>query len=90
MPPMSNVEVDPSLLAVIKSPGAPSAGPRTPPLPASLPGIDGFVASLAVVFQTLRRGVEHMTELREKHGDIYRIPFVGHPVVIVWDADEIH
>jgi len=87
---MTPVQVDPSLLAVIKSPGAPSAGAKTPPLPESLPGIDGVVASLVVVLQMLHRGIEYLAELREKHGEVYRLPFVGHPAVLVWDADEIH
>ncbi len=87
---MANVDVDPSLLAAIKSPGAPQAGFRAPPLPESLPGLDGFLASVVIVFKSLHSGISYLTELRERHGDIYRVPFGGHPTVVVWDADEIH
>lgn len=84
------VEVDPALLAVIKSASSPSTGPKPPPLPASLPGIDGVLASFSVLFGSLRNGIAYATDARAKYGDVYRAPFVGHPMVFVWDADEIH
>jgi cytochrome P450 len=83
-------DVDPALLAVIGSAGAPSRGPKSPSLPDSLPGLDGVLSPLVVIFQSLRRGIAYSAEAREKYGDVYHAPFVGHPTVYVWDADEVH
>ena len=84
------VQVDPALLAVIKSASAPSTGPKPPALSPSLPGVEGAFESLVALFESLRRGIAYATEQREKYGDIYRGAFVGIPMVYVWDADEIH
>jgi cytochrome P450 len=83
------VNVDPALLAVIKSPGAPSTAPRPPAPPASMPGLEGVFASVVGVFENLRRGVEYATEARDKYGDVFKAPFVGLAGVVIWDADEI-
>jgi cytochrome P450 len=89
-PHAARVDVDPSLLAIIKSPGAPSKGPRPGPLPPSVPGVEGVLAAITGVFGIVRHGVAHSAAMREKHGDIYRLPFAGSQVLFVWDADEIH
>ncbi len=85
-----SVEVDPALLEVIKSASRPLTGPRPPAPPRSIPGPEGgLFATLAAVSDTLRRGIVHGLELRERYGDIYCEPFAGLPIVYVWDADEI-
>jgi cytochrome P450 len=84
------VNVDPKLLAVIKSPGAPSRGPKPPPLPSAIPGDESFLGSVHFLLGILRHGVAHSTEAREKYGDRYRVRFAGHPVLCVWDAEDIH
>jgi cytochrome P450 len=84
------VQIDPALLAVIKSASAPSTSPKPPAVSTSIPGVEGAIESLVYLFETLRRGVAYSVERREKFGDIYRGTFVGIPMVYVWDADEIH
>jgi len=37
----------------------------------------------------LLRGVAYSVEARARYGDVYRVPFIGNPMVVVWDADEI-
>jgi cytochrome P450 len=85
----ATVNVDPALLAVIKSAGTPASGPK-PPVPEAVPGTVSHVESVVGLFGHLRRGIAHASDLREKYGDIYRTRFVGLPMVIVWDAEEIH
>lgn len=87
---MSDVQVDPALLAHIKSPGRPHRAPKAPSLPTSIPGAAGFFGALDLLFGTLRHGVAHGVKQREKYGDIHQAQFVGVPMVFVWDADEIH
>jgi cytochrome P450 len=86
----ARVDVDPSLLAAITSPGAPSKGPRPPRLPASVPGVDGVIAAISGFVGLVRHGVAHAAAMREEHGDVFRMPFGGNAVLAVWDADEIH
>lgn len=84
------MEVDPALSAVIRNAGAPVAVPRRVKVPRSLPGESGFVRGVRGFLGLLTTGVAYSAAGRERYGDVYRAPFIGNPMVIVWDADEIH
>jgi cytochrome P450 len=84
------VKVDPALLAVIKSAGAPRGMPKLPRPSSEIPGTLGLFEGFASVIGNLRRGVAYSNLAREKFGDVYRAPFPGLPMVVVWDADEIY
>lgn len=83
-------DVDRALLAVIKSAGAPAGVPKLVRPPGSLPGTLSPVAGALGVIDALRRGVAYSADARDEYGDVFRIAFGGIPMVIVWDADEIH
>ena len=87
---MNEVEVDPALLARIRSAGTPHPAPKAPALPSSIPGTDGFFANMRVLYGSMRDGIGFASDVREKFGDVYRAPFVGLPMLWIWDADEIH
>ena len=87
---MNEVQVDPALLEHIQSAGTPHAAPKAPTLPQSIPGIDGFFANLRVLYRSLHDGMGLASELRERHGDFFRAPFIGYSALWIWDADEIH
>ena len=90
IPRASDVVVDPALLAIIKSAGRPVRSPKPPAPPTTLPGTMSFFESLRGLVGILRHGVAFASEVREQYGDVFRAPFVGTPMVVVWDADEIH
>src|SRR5579864_2997462 len=85
------VVVDPAIAAVIQSAGAPRGVPRMVNAPTSLPGIAGTWWAMHGLVGTLRHGVAYAVQKGlERFGDVYRAPFIGASVVMVWDADEIH
>ena len=84
------VEVDPALLAVIKSAGAPVGVPKTVAVPREIPGTSSPITGMRVMFDIARRGVDAALDYRAKYGDIYQIWFAGVPMVGVWDADAVH
>lgn len=87
----ADVVVDPAIAAVIKSPGAPRGVPRMVNAPRSLPGTGGTWRAMHGLVGMLRHGVAYAVENGlERFGDVYRAPFIGASVVMVWDADEIH
>lgn len=83
------MQVDPALAAVIGPRGAPAAVPPRVTPPASLPGAYGPLEGVRGFLGVLTRGVAYSIDARARYGDIYRVPFVGNPLVVVWDADEI-
>ena len=86
----ASVVVDPTLMSIIKSAGAPASGPKPLRPPAAIPGSMGFVDAVAGLVGTLRHGIAYASDAQEKYGNIYRWPFAGIPMVIVWEADEVH
>jgi cytochrome P450 len=84
------VDVDSSLLKVIGSPSIPGRTPKPPSLPKDIPGKEGTLTSIVGVLQGIRRGIAFSLELRARYGDVVRGTFVGTPVLVLWDADEIH
>jgi cytochrome P450 len=86
----SRVEVEPNLLRVIESAGAPARVPKGVAPPTTLPGIVGAAARIRGLIGVARHGVAFLTSMRDRYGDIYRAPFIGADRVVVWDADEIH
>jgi cytochrome P450 len=87
---VTEVSVDPRLLAAIGKVGAPESAPKLPRPPVALPGaIDPFKSAVNVIGY-LRNGISHAAKVREQHGDFYRSAMGGLPMVVVWDADEIH
>jgi cytochrome P450 len=84
-----DVIVDPALADIIHDPGAP-VGVPTGAVVRGIPGETGTWAAIRGVFGSLRRGVAYSADHRARYGDIYQASFAGMPVVLVWDADEIH
>ena len=83
------MHVAPSLARVIENAGAPVAVPARVTPPAELPGAYGALEGVRGFVGMLTRGVAYSVEARARYGDVYRVPFVGNPMVVVWDADEI-
>lgn len=86
----SVVEVDPALLAVIESAGAPTKMPVLATPPAEAPGSLNPVLGAVNLVAFLRHGIGHAAKLRERYGDVYRASLAGVRMLVVWDADEIH
>jgi cytochrome P450 len=84
------VVVDPAIAAVIQNAGAPVGVPKPVELP-DMPGTSGFASSVVNIVNLLRHGVGYSSSRRDLYGDIYKVAFRGgKPIVLVWDADEIH
>ncbi len=84
------VDVDPAILAVIKSASVPVAVPKNVRPPDELPGTLSPITGMRVLFDVLRRGTEAALDFRAAYGDVYRISMGGNPMVGVWDADAVH
>ncbi len=84
------VEIDPALLAKIKSASAPVGMPPLARAPATMPGTKGAFKNFLVLVDLLRGGLRSVLEQRAKHGDIYQLALGGRPSVAVWDPEEIH
>jgi cytochrome P450 len=83
------IEVDPHILAVIKSPSAPVGVPKSVQPPSSLPGPSGPLAPFVAIVEILRRGVGFALECQATYGDVYRMSLPGLPMVGVFDADAV-
>jgi cytochrome P450 len=86
----AKVTVEAGLLSVIRSAGVPERGPKPPIPPDAIPGNMSLVEAAVGLVGNLRHGIAYSADVREKYGDIYRTPFIGLPLVTIWDADEIH
>src|SRR5437762_3390095 len=86
----ARADVDPALLAQIKSASAPGPAHDLPRPPDAIPGPLGFFSGIVNVVQSLRIGMAASDAFREKYGDIHRFQFLGIPTVAVWDPDEVH
>jgi cytochrome P450 len=84
------IEVDPGILAIIKSPSVPLGVPKSVRPPDSVPGsLNAFAGALGLI-DILRRGIDAIIDYRNEHGDVYRTSMAGSPMVGVWDADAVH
>lgn len=86
----SHTQVDPELLAVIGSAGAPTTAPKPATPPDTMPGTLAPSEAVMSLFGNLFRGIAYADANRAKYGDVYRAPFIGLPMVVVWDADTVH
>jgi cytochrome P450 len=84
------IDVDPAILAVIKSASAPVGVPKNVVPPASLPGTLSHWRGMRILLDIMRRGVEVSLDYRAEHGDVYRMSIAGNPMVGIWDADAVH
>src|SRR6185369_6909408 len=84
------IVVDSDVLAVIKRAEAPQGVPKAVHPPPTLPGRLNIVEGVLAVFRVMREGVGYSVAARERWGEIYRTRFAGNPMVVVWNADEIH
>src|SRR6267154_61632 len=87
-PSSREVLVDPGIAAIIKTAGAPAGVPKAVLAP-TVPGKTGMWAGIRMILGSLRHGTEFQRDMRDRYGDIYRMPFAGTPVIAVWDVDEI-
>lgn len=86
----NDVLVDPALRSIIGRAEAPARVPKLVQPPETMPGHTGLFEGVAAVFGSLRDGVAYATRMLGKYGEIYRWSFADMPMVVVWDADEIH
>lgn len=89
-PAVADRDVDERLRTIIKRASAPEAVPPIPRASAAIPGQSGLFIGIVNVMKPLRSGIAHFAAQRDQYGDIHRVPFLGVPMVIVWDADEVH
>jgi cytochrome P450 len=89
-PREKEIDVDPEIRRTIGDPAAPAGVPANVTPSAEMPGRVGFLEGMRSLYGMLVHGIAFEDGLRKRHGDFYRSMFIDTPVVVVWDADEIH